>query len=115
MLNVLLIAALTFIGATQNLQRIISLINFEALLAFFLVNVSMANHFFLRENKRAGIEVVRYLIAPVLGAAVIVSLWVHLLHSAWMAGGTWLVVGVVYMLFKTSFFRKPLPEYTGEV
>jgi hypothetical protein len=30
-------------------------------------------------------------------------------------GGTWLGLGIIYTLFKTNFFRKPLPEYTGQV
>ena len=113
--NVLLIAGLTLIGASQDLNQIINMINFGALLAFFLVNVSMANHFFLRQKRRAGFQVVRYLLAPVIGAGVIIWLWFQLSSSAWAVGGTWLGLGIIYTLFKTSFFRKPLPEYTGEV
>jgi len=113
--NVMLIAVLTLIGAGRNLNQIINMINFGALLAFFLVNVSMANHFFIREHRRAGFAAVRYLIAPVLGAGVIIWLWFHLSHSAWEVGGTWLGLGIIYMLFKTDFFRKPLPEFTGQV
>ena len=112
--NVLLIAGLTLIGASQNLDTIINMINFGALLAFFLVNVSMANHFFIRQHRRSGFQVLRYLIAPVIGAGVIIWLWFNLSHTAWTVGGTWLGLGIVYMLFKTNFFRKPLPEYTGQ-
>jgi putrescine importer len=114
-LNVMLIAVLTLIGAGRNLNQIINMINFGALLAFFLVNISMANHFFVREHRRTGFQAVRYLIAPVLGAGVIIWLWFHLSHSAWEVGGTWLGLGIIYMLFKTNFFRKPLPEFTGQV
>jgi amino acid transporter len=113
--NVLLIAGLTLIGATQDLNRIINMINFGALLAFFLVNVSMANHFFIREKRRAGFQAARYLLAPAIGAGVIIWLWFQLSSSAWAVGGTWLGLGVIYTLFKTNLLRKPLPEYTGEV
>jgi putrescine importer len=115
LLNVLLIAGLTLIAASQDLTRIISMINFGALLAFFLVNVSVINYFFVRQRRRAGFQVVRYLLAPTVGAGVIIWLWFHLSGTAWAVGGTWLGLGIVYMLFKTNLFHKPLPEYTGQV
>jgi len=74
----------------------------------------MANHFFVREHRRTGFQVVRYLIAPY-------SRWCdHLALVPPVAfgvevGGTWLGLGIIYMLFKTNFFRKPLPEFTGQV
>lgn len=113
--NVLLIAVLTLIGAGRNLNTIINMINFGALLAFFLVNVSMANHFFIRQHRRSGFQVLRYLIAPVIGAGVIIWLWFNLSSTAWAVGGTWLGLGIIYMLFKTNFFHKALPEYTGQI
>jgi amino acid transporter len=114
-LNVLLIAGLTLIGASRNLNTIINMINFGALLAFFFVNVSVINHFFIRQGRRAGFQVVRYLVAPAIGAGVIIWLWFQLSSSAWAVGGTWLGLGIIYTLFKTNLFRKPLPEYTGQV
>lgn len=113
--NVLMIAGLTLILASRDLTTIINMINFGALLAFFLVNISVISYFFVRQRRRAGFQVVRYLLAPAVGAVVIIWLWFHLSGTAWAVGGIWLGLGICYMLFKTSFFRKPLPEYNEEV
>lgn len=113
--NVLMIAVLTMIGATQDLTRIIDTINFGALLAFFLVNISVINHFFIRQRRRSGFQVVRYLIGPAIGGGVIIWLWFHLSVTAWTVGSIWLGIGIIYLLFKTNLLRKALPEYTGEV
>jgi putrescine importer len=112
--NVLLLAGVTFLGATLKLGTVISIINFGALLAFFCVNVSMANHFFVRQHRRRGFEVVRYLAAPLVGAGVIIWLWFHLSHTALVVGGVWLGLGVIYMLLKTGFFHNALPEYQAQ-
>jgi putrescine importer len=113
--NVLMIGGLTMIGATQDLTKIVDTINFGALLAFFLVNVSVISHFFVRQRLRSGFQTLRYLVAPAIGASVIIWLWFHLSGTAWTVGSIWLGIGIVYMLFKTNLLRKPLPEYTGAV
>ena len=121
-INVLLVAVLTFVLATQNLNTIIEMINFGALIAFFLVNLSVIGYFIVQRKERGGVQVLRYLVAPVIGAVVIAWLWLNLASVGWVFKGVipedlalllpaaWLVLGIVYTLITTSFLRKPLPE-----
>lgn len=109
--NVLIIIILTAVLATQDLTTILSVIDFGALFAFFLVNVAVINHYFIKGNKRDFRGVIRYLIAPGIGAGITAWLWVSLTHSAWIVGGIWLIVGVIWLLYKSNLFRKPLPEW----
>jgi putrescine importer len=122
-LNVLLVTVLTFVLATQGLNTIIEIINFGALIAFFLVNLSVIGNFFVRAKRRDAKGVLRYLVAPLVGAAVIAWLWLNLASVSWIWSGAlpedlalllpmgWLVLGILYTLFTTSFLRKPLPEF----
>jgi putrescine importer len=121
-LSILLIGALTVILSTQDLNTIIEIINFGALIAFFLVNLSVIGHFFVRGGARSGMETLRYFVAPLIGAAVIAWLWLKLNAVAWVFNGKipdnlallipmcWLLLGIGYTLATTNFLRKPLPE-----
>lgn len=120
--NVLIIAGLTFVLATQTLTTIIEMINFGALIAFFLVNLSVINHFFVKDAQRTVVTALRFLVAPALGAIVIAWLWWNLASVSWIVKGglptdlalllpgAWLLLGIVFTLGMSNFLRKPLPE-----
>jgi putrescine importer len=79
-------------------------LNFGALIAFMGVNASSFVRYFLRgERKKPG-----YFIIPVLGFAVCLYLWLSLGSLAKIVGLCWLLAGVLYGAWKTSWFRKPL-------
>jgi putrescine importer len=120
--NVVLIAAVTLVLATQDLTTIIEMINFGALIAFFLVNISVIRHFFVRDARRDVAGWLRYLVAPAAGAFVIAWLWLNLASVTWVFSatlpenlalllpGAWLILGIVFTLAISNFLRKPLPE-----
>jgi putrescine importer len=120
--NVLIIAGLTFVLASQNLTTIIEMINFGALIAFFLVNISVISHFFVRSEKRDLASGLRYLVGPAFGAVVIAWLWWNLPSVSWAVSGglpadlalllpgAWLLLGIGFTLVTSNFLRKPLPE-----
>ncbi len=91
-----------------DLELIASVINFGALIAFTFVNLSVIVHFYIRQKKRSGRETFKYLIMPTLGALSTGLLWSHLHADAFIGGIVWVVIGIIYMLFITNFFRKEL-------
>lgn len=91
-----------------DLELIASVINFGALIAFTFVNLSVIVHFYIRQRRRSGKDTLKYLIMPSLGALSTGILWSHLHADAFIGGLIWIVVGIVYMLFITKFFRKEL-------
>lgn len=91
-----------------------SFINFGAFIAFTLVNLSVISHYFGREHRRQGLDVIRYLIAPAIGAGAIIWLLFSLDTRAIVLGAIWLAVGLAWLLWLTQGFRLPPPELEVE-
>ena len=121
-INVAIIAVVSILLATKDLTIIIAMINFGALFAFFLVNLAVISHFVIRGGRRSPADLVRYLVAPLIGAVVIIWLWFNLQSISWLvhfrapddillaAPVIWLLLGVAYIVLVSRFFTKPLPE-----
>jgi putrescine importer len=108
--NVLLIGGIAFVGAmaleaTGGFELGAHLLNFGALLSFMGVNLACLVHYALRPRAPlAGIP-------PLVGFAVCLLLWLNLRPVALIAGGIWLVVGLIYGAWKTGGFRQSLIQF----
>lgn len=91
-----------------DLELIASVINFGALIAFTFVNLSVIVHYYIRQKRRSGKDTFKYLVMPMLGALSTGLLWSHLHADAFIGGLVWVIIGIIYMLFITKFFRKEL-------
>jgi len=80
------------------------LLNFGALFAFMGVNLSAFLHYFLRSERKTFWNCV----SPLIGFAVCAYLWASLGKWAIIAGFGWLLTGIIYGAWRTSFFRKPI-------
>lgn len=114
--NILLtsIIALSAIFYADNVFGAVSLVSFGAITGFILVNLSVIVHYVYREKRRSGKELLQYLIMPGIGLAVSVFLWINIDASAKLLGGAWLLLGIVYLAFKTKGFRV-LPKEMEEI
>lgn len=103
--NIILVGIIVLIGAfLLTFPLGAQLLNFGALIAFMGVNASSFMHYFIRnEHKTFG-----HFIVPVLGFTICFFLWVNLGHIAQIVGLCWLISGVFYGAYRTSWFRKPL-------
>lgn len=106
--TVVLTGIVSLFAIGPNLELIASVINFGALIAFTFVNLAVVVHFYIRQKRRSGRETFKYLIMPSLGALATGVLWYHLHVDAFIGGIVWLIVGIIYMLFITRFFKKEL-------
>lgn len=91
-----------------SLVSLIPMINFGALLAYTLVNLSVVIHFFINGKQRGAAGFIKYLLIPGLGFITCLVLFFSLAPNAKIIGFSWLGLGIVYMVFKTNFFRKPI-------
>lgn len=103
--NVLLIGALSFLGAlviTYDLGA--ELLNFGAFLGFMGVNAAAFMHYFWRGDRK----VWPHAIVPVCGFAVCAYLWWHLslISRGW--GLTWSLAGIAYGAWRTNWFRRSI-------
>lgn len=108
-INLLIMAGVAVVGATQNLDTIVMMINFGALVGFMLVNLSVIAHYFVKKRERGFAATLNYLIMPALGALVCFALWVSLSRLALTIGFIWMALGLLYTVFSTGFFKKEPP------
>jgi len=79
-------------------------VNFGALVGFMGVNASSFVHYFVRGHRRS----FSHFIVPILGFSVCLYLWLSLGTLAKIIGMCWLMAGVLYGAWKTSWFRNSI-------
>jgi len=91
-----IILGFVFLGEIGPLT---SLVNFGALTAFLLLHISVVNHFILRSHNR---DLWNFLVLPVIGFTILVFVWINFDTSTMIMGFSWLIVGILVVLFNAS-------------
>ncbi len=102
--------ALTALFYQDNLMGAASLISFGAVTGFFMVNLSVVFHYYIRLKMRGGKNTLKYLILPCLGMVTLVVVFVNIETPAKILGLIWLVIGMIYLAIKTKGFKELPPE-----
>lgn len=111
--NVLLVGFLALGAVFFDLVTATALINFGALVAFTFVNLSVISQFYIRERRNKGVmDHINYLILPIIGAATMGVLWINLEPGSMELGLVWGAIGLLYMVWITRRFRRPMPQMT---
>ncbi|AYD41100.1 APC family permease [Clostridium fermenticellae] len=108
--SILIIGAISLLAIVVPLAIATGILNFGALLTFAMVNFSVIAHYFVRSKKRKGMDIVRYLIMPIIGAAVCLAIWSQLGFIQMTCGIIWLIFGFIYLAHKTKIFRELPPQ-----
>lgn len=108
--NLLLCAVIALIATQVDVVTAASFINFGAFLAFMLVNLSVINHFFIREQHHSGTALIVYLLFPLIGLIADFWLFISLDKLAFILGISWLILGIIYLAILTNGFRKDPPQ-----
>jgi amino acid transporter len=116
--NVLVVGAMALAGGMSldyvaqltggtGFQLGAEMLNFGAFIAFMGVNLAAFMRYFVRaEKKTAG-----NFVWPLLGFLICFYLWWNLRWQAKLAGGAWLLAGVIYGAIKTRGFRRNLVSF----
>jgi amino acid transporter len=103
--NVILIGAIALAGSFfLTYERGAEMLNFGAFIAFMGVNAAAFVRYFLRSGTRN----VGSFLWPVLGFGICAFIWWKLSVPAKILGSVWVVVGIFYGAWKTSWFRKSI-------
>jgi amino acid transporter len=103
--NILLIGGVMLIGVfTMSFALGCELLNFGALIAFMGVNLAALLHYYIRGDRKK----IWNFLSPVIGFVVCAYLWWSLGRMAHIVGAIWLLTGILYGAWRTSFFRKPM-------
>jgi amino acid transporter len=106
--NVIVVGALALLGGlTLNLQLGFEMLNFGAFIAFMGVNLAVLWYYWLAGRDRSW----SYLVLPLLGFVICGYLWYGLRWQAKVAGGAWLLAGVVYGAIRTRGFQGDLVSF----
>ncbi|MFD8548022.1 APC family permease [Streptomyces sp. NPDC059649] len=93
---VTLVAAVWAARRDDGLDQLSSIVNVGALTAFGLLHASVIGWFRFRARERAGVPgVLRHVVVPLLGLAVVAAVLVAAAPTAQVVGGCWLLVGLV--------------------
>jgi putrescine importer len=88
-----------------------SFINFGAFTAFTLVNLSVIGYFLRHRGER--LSPWRYVLIPVIGAAIDIYLLTQLDSRALILGLSWLGIGIIYLLVLTRGLTREPPDLEG--
>ncbi|CAM4269112.1 Putrescine importer PuuP [Mycobacterium basiliense] len=109
--NIVLTGAVGLIAILLSVATSTSFINFGAFTAFTLVNVSVVVYFLRNRSDR--LSRWRYVVLPVMGAAVDVYLLTHLELDALIIGLSWAGIGFLYLLWLTRGLTRQPPDLVG--
>ncbi len=105
--NILLCGGLIVAGAlSMSYQTGAELLNFGAFVAFMGVNVAALFRYYVRGESRGLRSVFVNLLPPLLGFVVCLYIWWSLRDGAKLAGGAWMLAGLLYWAWRTKGFRK---------
>lgn len=109
--NILLIGFLAFIGAVllnyigSAYQHAGELLNFGAFLAFMGVNLATFWQFSIKRQAGYQRRFLRDSLLPLIGFLFCGLIWWNLNNLAKTVGGLWFAVGLIYVGYKTNWFR----------
>lgn len=114
--NILLtsVIALTALFYQDNLFGAASLISFGAVTGFFMVNLSVVFHYYIKQGMRGGKNTLKYLIAPSIGMLSLIVVFINIETNAKILGSVWLAAGIIYLAVKTKGFKELPPEMSLE-
>ena len=107
--NVLLIGAIVVVAPFfLDYGQCAHLINFGALLAFSLVNLASIREYYFRSKNRSLGSFFKNFLPPALGVVACMAIWSSLPPLTFLVGGIWLAIGLIYLTYRTGFFRREL-------
>ena len=97
---------MSLLAVKFTLEFISSMINFGALIAFTVVNLTVIVFYAFRlKQRRTPKEIFRNIVLPFIGMCLTGVLWVNLHFDALLYGAIWLAIGIILLLYMTRGFR----------
>lgn len=107
--TILVVSAISLLAVVMDLATLASVVSFGALAAFSVVNLSVIKHFAIDQGRRAGREILWFVVLPLIGFLLTAWLWTSLSGFTLVVGLCWLAAGLAWLLLITRGFRTPTP------
>lgn len=106
---VLIVGAVSLLAFRFTLEFVSSMINFGALIAFTVVNLTVLLYFAVRQKKRrTPMEIFTNIVLPIIGMLMTVALWLNLHFDALLGGAIWFGIGLILLVYITRGLSKPM-------
>lgn len=106
---VLIVGAVSLLAVGFTLEFTSSLINFGALIAFTVVNLTVLVYYAGRLKQRnTPREILANILLPIIGMCLTAVLWINLHFEAMLYGTIWFVIGLILLVYATRGFREQL-------
>ena len=106
----ILIGALSMICAMLfTVPELSRLVNFGAITSFIMLNISVIWFFFVKERRRGGSDIFKFLLFPVCGIFILCYVWTGFDWPTQVVGAVWLVIGLVIGFVKSKGYKE-VPE-----
>jgi len=106
---VLIVGAVSLLAVGFTLEFTSSLINFGALIAFTVVNLTVLVYYAGRLKQRnTPKEILANIVLPLIGMCLTAVLWINLHFEAMFYGTIWFVIGLILLVYVTRGLRIPL-------
>ncbi|MCC5575696.1 APC family permease [Microtetraspora sp. AC03309] len=109
---VAVVSAVSLVALFISLGNAVVMVNFGALIAFSMVNLTVIKRYIVDERRRSAGDLLRYGLVPLVGFALTVWLWTSLEGVTFQVGLVWMAVGLVYLAGLTRFFTRKPPVMT---
>jgi len=103
------------IALAMDVTTSTSFINFGAFISFAMVNVAVLVYWSQRRRAGEHLNLLAWVVAPLIGVFVVLTLLTQLDIHAITLGITWLVIGVIILAVLTRGFRVNPPETVEEI
>ncbi|MDH6194077.1 putrescine importer [Mycobacterium frederiksbergense] len=106
---VVIVGIVSLLAVKFTLEFASSMINFGALIAFTIVNLTVIVFFAVRLGRRRTVkDIFTNIVLPAIGMCLTAVLWINLHFDALLYGSIWLAVGICVLLYITRGLRQPL-------
>ncbi len=107
--NIMFVGVISLVGANVlTYDKCAHLINFGAFLAFMLVNAASIREYFFKARDKSLKAFLKNFLPPAVGLAACFAIWQNLPRLTFIIGGSWLLVGILYLAIRTRGFREKL-------
>ncbi|MDN3654011.1 APC family permease [Ferruginibacter paludis] len=105
--NVMIVGALALLGAILlNYEECARLINFGAFFAFMGVNISSIREYYFKPKEKSIKSFLLNFLPSFIGFLICLIIWLNLPLMTFIIGGSWMLIGILYLAIRTKGFRK---------
>src|SRR5690625_4281490 len=108
--NIIIVGLLAMTAIFLSLELATSLINIGAFTAFSFVNICVITLYFKNKDNLSFGSMLSNVVGPIIGLLFIAYLWISLDKVSLLIGFIWALVGLIYLVVSTNFFKKAPPD-----